>query len=55
MNSKRLKIILITNLFTYDDHFEQDGISKQGAFKDYLSTYTKISIISTVLLRIFLK
>ena len=29
MNSKRLKNILITNSFTYDDHFEQDAISKQ--------------------------
>ena len=29
MNSKRLKNIPITNSFTYDDHFEQDAISKQ--------------------------
>ena len=29
MNSKRLEIILITNLFTYHDQFEQDVLSEQ--------------------------
>ena len=34
MSSKRLKNRLITNSFTYDDHFEQDAISKQVGEKN---------------------